>query len=158
EPLTPRSVVWCSIQLSYGRLPKAGRRCAAATTNPQWSVKARRIVVLAVAAGCWRNHIGRMGPDAIAPQESADNPPARPSVNLLPGRHRRAEGGHPWIYSKEVAMEDAAKSVAPGSLVTMRRADETPLGVAMFNPHTLLAARLLDRDAARPIGRRFLAR
>src|SRR5690242_5906070 len=23
EPLTPRSVVWCSIQLSYGRLPEA---------------------------------------------------------------------------------------------------------------------------------------
>jgi len=32
------------------------------------------------------------------------------------------------------------------------------LGVAMFNPHTLLAARLLDRDVARPIGRRFLLR
>src|SRR5271166_5021109 len=28
----------------------------------------------------------------------------------------------------------------------------------MFNPHTLLAARLLDRDIARPIGRRFLVR
>src|SRR5271156_5767602 len=24
EPLTPRSVVWCSIQLSYGRLPRVG--------------------------------------------------------------------------------------------------------------------------------------
>src|SRR5215469_15937413 len=24
EPLTPRSVVWCSIQLSYGRLARAG--------------------------------------------------------------------------------------------------------------------------------------
>jgi 23S rRNA (cytosine1962-C5)-methyltransferase len=28
----------------------------------------------------------------------------------------------------------------------------------MFNPHTLLAARLFDRDAARPIGRRFFVR
>ena len=25
EPLTPRSVVWCSIQLSYGRVPAVGR-------------------------------------------------------------------------------------------------------------------------------------
>ena len=33
-----------------------------------------------------------------------------------------------------------------------------PLGVAMFNPHCLLAGRLLDRDAARPIDRRFLLR
>jgi 23S rRNA (cytosine1962-C5)-methyltransferase len=55
-------------------------------------------------------------------------------------------------------MDAAAKALAPGSLVTLRRADGSPLGVAMFNPHTLLAARLLDRDTARPIGRRFLAR
>src|SRR6201987_6048162 len=88
----------------------------------------------------------------------ADDPATRPSVALLPGRPRRAEGGHPWIYSNEVAMDAAAKALAPGSLVTLRRADGSPLGVAMFNPHTLLAARLLDRDTARPIGRRFLAR
>ena len=100
-----------------------------------------------------------MSADAIVLHETAaDHPETRPSVTLLGGGHRRAEGGHPWIYSNEVAMDDAAKSVAPGSLVTMRRADETPLGVAMFIPHTLLAARLLDRDTTRPIGRRFLAR
>ena len=100
-----------------------------------------------------------MSPDAIAPHETAaDDPATRPSIALLAGRHRRAEAGHPWIYSNEVAMDAAAKALAPGSLVTLRRADDSPLGVAMFNPHTLLAARLLDRDTARPIGRRFLAR
>jgi 23S rRNA (cytosine1962-C5)-methyltransferase len=77
---------------------------------------------------------------------------------LLPGRHRRAEGGHPWIYSNEIRMDAAARALAPGALVDLRRADDSALGVAMFNPHTLLAARLLDRDAARPIGRRFFAR
>jgi 23S rRNA (cytosine1962-C5)-methyltransferase len=87
-----------------------------------------------------------------------DDPAARPVVSLLPGGHRRAEGGHPWIYSNEIQMDAAAKAVASGSLVTCKRADGRPLGVAMFNPHTLLAARLLDRDAARPIGRRFVAR
>ena len=100
-----------------------------------------------------------MSPDAIAPHETAaDDPATRPSITLLAGRHRRAEGGHPWIYSNEVAMDAAAKALAHGSLVTLRRADGSPLGVATFNPHTLLAARLLDRDTARPIGRRFLAR
>ena len=100
-----------------------------------------------------------MSPDTIAPHETAaDDPATRPSIALLAGRHRRAEAGHPWIYSNEVAMDAAAKALAPGSLVTLRRADGSPLGVAMFNPHTLLAARLLDRDTARPIGRRFLAR
>jgi 23S rRNA (cytosine1962-C5)-methyltransferase len=89
---------------------------------------------------------------------SPDDPSTRPSVILLPGRGKRAASGHPWIYSNEVRMDATVKSLAPGTLVTLRRTDETPLGVAMFNPHTLLAARLLDRDAARPIGRRFLGR
>ena len=81
------------------------------------------------------------------PSAVDDDPASRPVVTLLPGGHRRAEGGHPWIYSNEVQMDAAAKALAPGTLVTLRRADGRPLGVAMFNPHTLLAARLLDRDA-----------
>jgi 23S rRNA (cytosine1962-C5)-methyltransferase len=87
-----------------------------------------------------------------------DDPATRASVMLLPGRHRRAEGGHPWIYSNEVRMDTAAKALSPGALVTLRRADGSALGVGMFNPHSLLAARLLDRDCARAIGRRFLVR
>jgi 23S rRNA (cytosine1962-C5)-methyltransferase len=88
----------------------------------------------------------------------ADDPATRASVVLLAGRDRRAAGGHPWVYSNEIRMDAAAKAIAPGSLVTVQRADGGTLGVAMFNPHTLIAARLLDRDAARPIGRRFLFR
>ncbi len=87
-----------------------------------------------------------------------DDPASRPQVVLLPGGHRRTEGGHPWIYSNEVAIDAAAKALPPGSLVTLRRADGRPLGVAMFNPHTLIAARLLDRDAARAINKRFFTR
>lgn len=94
-------------------------------------------------------------PEAIAER---DDPAMRPQVSLLPGGHRRVEAGHPWVYSNEVQMDAAARALPPGSLVTLRRADERPLGVAMFNPHTLLAARLFDRDWARPIGRRFLLR
>jgi 23S rRNA (cytosine1962-C5)-methyltransferase len=95
---------------------------------------------------------------AVEPAAAGDDPAARPVVTLLAGGHRRAEGGHPWIYSTEVEMDAAARAIAPGSLVTVKRADSRPLGVAMFNPHTLLAGRLLDRDAARPIGRRFVMR
>ena len=92
--------------------------------------------------------------EATAP----DEPAARPSVVLLPGRERRAARGHPWVYSNEIRMDPAAKELAPGTLVTLRRADESAFGVAMFNPHTLLSARLLDRDSARSIGRSFFAR
>jgi 23S rRNA (cytosine1962-C5)-methyltransferase len=89
---------------------------------------------------------------------SADDPTTRPSVRLLPARHRRADIGHPWVYSNELQMDAASKALTPGTLVTLRRADESALGVAMFNPHSLIAARLLDRDAARPIGRRLFVR
>jgi len=96
----------------------------------------------------------RAASDGVAP----DDPATRPAVALQPGAHRRAEGGYPWIYSNEVRMDAEAKALPRGTLVTVRRADERPLGVAMFNPHTLLAARLLDRDAGRPIGKRFFQR
>jgi 23S rRNA (cytosine1962-C5)-methyltransferase len=96
--------------------------------------------------------------EAPAAAPADDDPAVRPTVTLLSGGHRRAEGGHPWIYSNEVEMDAAAKAIVPGSLVTIKRADARPLGVAMFNPRTLLAGRLLDRDVARPIGRRFLMR
>jgi 23S rRNA (cytosine1962-C5)-methyltransferase len=100
-----------------------------------------------------------MSLDTTAAKETGiDDPESRPSVTLLPGRHRRVERGRPWTYSNEVRMDAAAKALVPGTLVTLRRADESALGVAMFNPHTLLAARLLDRDPSRPIGRRFIAR
>ena len=88
----------------------------------------------------------------------ADDPATRSAIALLPARHKRAEMGHPWIYANEVRMDDAARALAPGTLVTLRRADGSALGVGMFNPHCLLTARLLDRDPERPIDRRFLAR
>jgi 23S rRNA (cytosine1962-C5)-methyltransferase len=93
-----------------------------------------------------------------ASQSVADDPATRPSVTLLPARHRRVEAGHPWVYSNEVRMDEAARALSPGTLVTLCRADGSAQGVAMFNPHSLLAARLLDRDPGRAIGRRFFAR
>lgn len=82
----------------------------------------------------------------------------RPTIRLLPGRHKRARAGHPWIYSNEIAMDAEAKKLAPGTLVRLVASSGEPLGVAMFNPHTLIAARLLDRDPAAAIDRAFLAR
>ena len=94
----------------------------------------------------------------IAPAPSADDLAARPVVTLQPGGHRRAERGHPWVYSNEIVMDAAAKALPAGTLVTLRRADERPFGVASFNAHTLIAARLLDRDAGRAVNRRFFVR
>jgi 23S rRNA (cytosine1962-C5)-methyltransferase len=97
-------------------------------------------------------------PSPVEGEGFADDPATRPVVSLLPGHARRAEAGHPWIFSNEVRMDAATKALPSGGLVTVCRAGGTALGVAMFNPHTLLAARLLDRDTRRAIGRRFLIR
>src|SRR3954453_7046479 len=89
---------------------------------------------------------------------ATDDPATRPQIALLPGAQRRAESGHPWIYSNEIAIDTAAKALPPGTVVTVRRADGRPFGVALFNPHALIAARLLDRDANRTITARFFSR
>ncbi len=85
----------------------------------------------------------------------ADDPKARPALLLQPGHHRRVESGHPWVYSNEVTMDAAAKALAPGSLVSLKSAGGDTLGVATFNPHTLVSARLLDRDVKRRIDAQF---
>jgi 23S rRNA (cytosine1962-C5)-methyltransferase len=87
----------------------------------------------------------------------SDDGKTRPTIALQPGRHKRAEAGHPWVYSNEIAMDAAAKALPPGTLVTLRKAGGEPMGVASFNAHTLVAARILDRDAQRPIDRAFFA-
>ncbi|MDE2514379.1 MAG: class I SAM-dependent rRNA methyltransferase [Alphaproteobacteria bacterium] len=79
-----------------------------------------------------------------------------PVVTLLPGRHKRAEQGHPWVYSNEIQMDKAAKALPPGSLVRLAAVSGKPLGVATFNPHALVAARIVDRDPARAIDRAFI--
>ena len=97
------------------------------------------------------------GMDGYTRRAMSDDWKTRPTIALQPGRHKRAEAGHPWVYSNEIAMDAAAKALPKGTLVTLRKAGGEPLGVATFNAHTLVAARILDRDAKRPIARAFFA-
>src|SRR2546421_7199048 len=83
---------------------------------------------------------------------------APPSISLQPGRHKRVRSGYPWVYSNEIAMDNTAKKLPRGTLVQLLSSNREPLGVAMFNPHTLIAARLLDSDPTAAIDRTFLAK
>jgi len=83
--------------------------------------------------------------------------PRYPTIRLHAGRQKRVQHGHPWVYSNEVQMDQPAKAVPPGSPVRLVDAGGTPLGIATFNPHTLIAARLLTPDPAAVIDRAFLA-
>lgn len=68
-----------------------------------------------------------------------------PVIRLQPQRHKRVAAGHPWIYSNEIVMDGAAKSLESGCAVTFQAHDGSVLGIGSFNPHTLIAGRIFTR-------------
>ncbi len=79
------------------------------------------------------------------------------SITLRPEAFKRFTTGHPWVYSNEIVMDAAAKGIEAGSLVRLLRADGSPLAIAIFNPHTLIAARRLTDDLGATIDAAFFA-
>lgn len=75
----------------------------------------------------------------------------RPVVRLSPGQGRRLRAGSPWVFSNEIAMRPDYRRMEAGSLVRLEGDDGVRFGTFMFNPHSLIAARLLDRDPAAAI-------
>ncbi len=92
-----------------------------------------------------------------AAPEGDEGPGKRPAVRLRAGRSKRLRRGHPWVYSNEIEMDDATRGLAPGRCVDLVDAGGERLGVAFFNPHALIAARLLARDPGQRIDEGFLA-
>jgi 23S rRNA (cytosine1962-C5)-methyltransferase len=75
----------------------------------------------------------------------------RPTLRLRPGEGRRLRAGSPWVFSNEIAMKPEYRQMAAGGLVAIEGDDGVRFGTFMFNPHSLIAARLLDRDPAAAI-------
>lgn len=95
-----------------------------------------------------------LAPTPVDPQKST----SLPVIRLQAGRHKRALHGHPWVYSNEVDMDKAAKGLEAGSVVRITDAGGATLGIATFNPHTLIAARFLTRDVNEVIDTAFFVR
>ncbi len=72
----------------------------------------------------------------------------RPLVRLAPKQDRRLKAGSPWAFSNEIAMSPALRSLPSGTVVRLEGDDGWRFGAFMFNPHSLIAARRLDRDPA----------
>ncbi len=81
-----------------------------------------------------------------------------PTIKILPGEDRRLRNGSPWLFSNELKMDAAAKAVPRGSLVRLMAPSGKMLGVAQFNPHSLIAARMLTRNKDAQIDQGFLVR
>jgi 23S rRNA (cytosine1962-C5)-methyltransferase len=80
---------------------------------------------------------------------------ARPKLRFLPKHGARVKTGVPWIYSNEVVMDRATKTLAPGTLVDVTDDRGASLATAYFNPHSLIAARVLSREPGAKIDTRF---
>lgn len=70
--------------------------------------------------------------------------PPHQTVCVKPKEGRRARAGAPWIFSNEIAMDAAAKSLPAGSIVNVVGDDGRNFGTGYFNPRSLIAVRLLD--------------
>ena len=81
-----------------------------------------------------------------------------PSVLLRAGEDRRVRAGHPWAFSNEILMDAETKALPPGSLVTLRAPGGEALGIATFNPHSLIAARVLTAKSDADINALFIGR
>src|SRR4051794_31942101 len=81
-----------------------------------------------------------------------------PTIKILPGEDRRLRAGSPWLYSNELRMDEAAKAIPPGSVARLMAPNGKILGLAHFNPRTLIAARLLTRNKDARVDRAFVER
>ncbi|HEV2228133.1 MAG TPA: class I SAM-dependent rRNA methyltransferase [Steroidobacteraceae bacterium] len=84
---------------------------------------------------------------------------AERSLVLKRGEERRLAAGHPWVFSNEIDTDASPLGAfAPGELATLTTHRGGFVGYAYVNPHALICARILSRDAAHRIDRALIER
>lgn len=68
-----------------------------------------------------------------------------PIITLRPHADQRVRRGHAWIFSNE--LRDGFQEFASGALVQVQDNRGGVIGTGTLNPHSLIAVRLLSRDA-----------
>ena len=82
---------------------------------------------------------------------------ALPELRLKPHEGRRLSAGHLWVFSNEVDTDRTPLTAfAPGATCRVIGDRDQFLGYAYVNPHALICARILGRDARFPPGRSLL--
>jgi 23S rRNA (cytosine1962-C5)-methyltransferase len=81
-----------------------------------------------------------------------------PAVRTIPvlllkrGEDRRLASGHLWVFSNEIDTDATPLTAfAPGAIAELRSHREAFVGYVCVNPHALICARILSRDAAQPV-------
>jgi 23S rRNA (cytosine1962-C5)-methyltransferase len=85
------------------------------------------------------------------PQEGAKYP----EIVIKNHHERRLLKGHLWAFSNELV--DVRKDIPVGSIVTLiREFDKKPFALALYNPNSLISARILLRNTAATIDKDFI--
>ena len=91
-----------------------------------------------------------------SPSDRAESGHTR-ELRLKRGEERRLAAGHLWVFSNEIDAEATPLAAfAPGELARIMSHRGQFLGHAYVNPHALICARILRRNAALPIGRELI--
>lgn len=94
--------------------------------------------------------------NALTPGPVPANPPT-PELRLKRGEDRRLTAGHLWVFSNEIDTEATPLTAfAPGDGVQVINDRGRFLGYAYVNPRSLIAARIVSRDAKYPIGKSLI--
>jgi len=76
-----------------------------------------------------------------------------PILKLRHGEDRRLRAGHLWVFSNEIDIKATPLTgLEPGGLVRVVTDRDHFMGYAYANPATLIAARIVSRSAAHPVG------
>ncbi len=67
---------------------------------------------------------------------------------LKPKEHHRIKKGHLWVFSNELA--NVPRDIASGETVQLFTHDKKFMGTGFYNPHSLIAIRLISRKDEQP--------
>ncbi len=81
-----------------------------------------------------------------------------PQLKIKKHHEIRIVKAHPWIFSNEIENFSELKSLKKGSLVKVIIKKDEQFALAYFNPHSLIAARILTYDTAEEINEDFFVK
>ncbi len=78
-----------------------------------------------------------------------------PRIIIKPRSEIRIVLGSPWIFSNEIENFSEVKKLEKGSLVEVVIKKDQSFGIAYFNPHSLISARILSHNLSQKIDENF---
>ena len=79
-----------------------------------------------------------------------------PKLIIKAHHEKRLIAGNPWIFSNEIENFSALKNLEKGQIVLVKIHNNPEFALAYFNPHSLIAGRILTHNISQKIDEGFL--